>query len=74
MFVTNYPSEKLRRRRILASFGRPRTVSIVPKDRLPLPGEELVHQHSVIMPALRPGKAMVIEWTGTSVARHDVDI
>jgi hypothetical protein len=73
MFWSRNPKSQAKRIRVLASFGRPSGVLILPK---PFPGRppEMVHQHSCLVPMPVPGKIMAVEWTGSVIERHWADV
>lgn len=74
MFASFYPATKLKRLRLLQWRRQERDVAIQPKGRPALPPPERVHANSCIVVSPIPGKVMVVEWTGTTVEQHDVDL
>jgi hypothetical protein len=72
MFMSLYPVEVLTRVRVLQVRGERRGLCVVPKP--PPPDSEVVHVQSmvVITPEHRTG--FVIEWTGTTISSHRVDL
>lgn len=73
MFASRYPPARLERNRILRCAGNDRGVVIVTQP-IPRDPAEVRHHHSVIIPMPNPRKVMVVEWTGSNVEYHDVDL
>jgi hypothetical protein len=66
------PGVRLRHKRVLQSFGKPRGLAIIPVPGRPVRPAEIVYDNSAVVVSLKPGVAYVVEWTDSETALHHV--
>lgn len=73
--ANRYPDSLLERVRLLQFRHDTTNVAIRPKNRPAEPPVEVRHDHSSVIPTLRPGVIHVLEWSDDGrLDRHHVDL